>query len=104
MITTRLLAQSLFPVTNRQAILISDAVFNRAGAVAAILDAIIVQTSVADKYKSIALLKAEKEGQQFESCKHQILLEWELQVNRNKGCLDLWPAGCGIFAHTFSSC
>jgi len=88
-----ILHRSLHPVTHRQSALIADQVFNRAGAVPGILDAILVQGD-AGNAPSIAEAKAEydKVGKKWVDVKQQVLLAHELQVAINRGDINLLPA------------
>jgi len=93
-LTLSILRRSLHFVTNRQAVLIADQIFNRAGAVPGIIDAIIVQGErISNDYKTIRELKEayDKSGKSYKDVKHQLNIELEKQVNRNMGNVNLFP-------------
>lgn len=95
LITVAILRRSLAYVSNRQAMLISDATFNRAGAVPGIIDAIIVQGErIPEQFRNVKqLIEAYTQtGKAFSNVKAQLVQEYERQVNQNLGELDMWSA------------
>eukprot|EP00811_Abedinium_folium_P036606 NODE_92_length_3730_cov_8.224258.p1 GENE.NODE_92_length_3730_cov_8.224258~~NODE_92_length_3730_cov_8.224258.p1 ORF type:complete len:1121 (+),score=246.57 NODE_92_length_3730_cov_8.224258:36-3365(+) len=90
-ITQGILNRSLCMLTNRQAVLLSDHVFNRAGAVAAILDAVLVKGELGSlKHESIKQLRADTSFQRWKDVRHHILLNGERDVVANLGNLNLF--------------
>jgi len=93
-----ILQRSLLQVTNRQAILIADALFNRQGAVPGIIEAILVQgespspsPTVLDN-ESLVSLKAKFKNNKtpFVSVTNEIALEHEREIALNGGFLNLF--------------
>eukprot|EP00927_Polykrikos_kofoidii_P042711 TRINITY_DN36766_c0_g1_i1.p1 TRINITY_DN36766_c0_g1~~TRINITY_DN36766_c0_g1_i1.p1 ORF type:complete len:3469 (-),score=466.77 TRINITY_DN36766_c0_g1_i1:385-10791(-) len=91
-ITQGILNRTLATVSNRQAILIADHAFNRAGAVPGILDAILVQGQgdLRSKYRTPAELKADTSFKDWIDVKHQIVVAHERMVSVNKGNINLF--------------
>jgi len=99
-ITQGILARSLMQVTNRQAALIADLVFSRAGVVPGILDAVLVKgKEIGSEYESIAQLKADSTSSRpaYVDVKHQLLLVHEAQVSSSAGGLNLFPSHSSPF-------
>lgn len=98
-IVAAVLHRSLLNVTNRQALLIADSVFNRSGAVPGILEAWLVGGDPPIEYRagqitpetSLRILKDSwaKDGQKTVDVTSQILLEHERQVQKH-GFLNLF--------------
>jgi len=93
LITQTVLSRCLHCVTNRQAALIADQTFNRAGAVPGILEAVLVQGAgeVAD-YPTLAELRraCAASGKEYVDVKHQLILAHEVQVAANRGNINLF--------------
>eukprot|EP00971_Amphidinium_carterae_P320135 6363702-Amphidinium_carterae.1 len=77
---------SLVCVTNRQALILADQIFNRGGQAPAILGAWLVQKDSAKKASELY----EKSGK-WVNCTGEIMCEWEKQCTANLGNLNLWP-------------
>jgi len=92
-----ILHRSLQYVTNRQAVLLADAIFSRASVVPGILDAILICRDSAGDIKSAAQIKADckRTGEEFLDVTHQIVQEAERQMCLNASSLNLWPASLG---------
>jgi hypothetical protein len=93
LITTSILQRGLCMLTNRQSALYSDAVFNRAGAVPAILEAILVKgelTNIASTYNSIAELKADASFREWRDVKHHLYLNAEYLFVATLGNVNLF--------------
>lgn len=94
-ITKAILSRCLQCVTNRQAILMSDQIFSRAGAVPGILDALLVDAeSVNPSILSVAQLRTELERtrRSFADVKYQVSLLHEQMIDRCPGDISLFPA------------
>merc|ERR1712232_544080 len=87
-----ILQRSLACVTNRQAYLLADSVFNRAGVTPAILDALLVSGSCPiQNYKTTTELKDDfNQSSNWIDVKHQLVLAHEQMVTSNFGDLNLW--------------
>jgi len=91
LIAEGILRRGLACVTNRQAVQISDQIFNRAGAVPGILDAVVVQGgSLPSEVKTIKQLRQLK-GFKHVDVKHQIVLAYETQVSQGLGSINFFP-------------
>eukprot|EP00929_Paragymnodinium_shiwhaense_P000295 TRINITY_DN100533_c0_g1_i1.p1 TRINITY_DN100533_c0_g1~~TRINITY_DN100533_c0_g1_i1.p1 ORF type:complete len:3625 (-),score=1181.40 TRINITY_DN100533_c0_g1_i1:304-11178(-) len=91
-ITAGLLQRSLTMMTNRQMALFADSCFNRAGAVPAILDAVLVKGVAATirQYGSIEALKADKHAHYID-VKHTMLHNCEYNSTSFLGSMDIFP-------------
>jgi hypothetical protein len=89
-VTRGILERSLHCVTNRQAALISDQAFSRAGAVPGILDAVLVRaTCLTEDLRTVAQLREQlKEGSDFIEVKYQVTIAHENQVALSAGKLN----------------
>jgi len=97
-ITQQILNTSVHPVSNRQAALISDAVFSRAGVVPGLTDAILVPgDTISTDYKNIKELRAEYDltSRSYADVMPQLVHELESQVTKNLGQLDVQPHETG---------
>eukprot|EP00928_Gymnodinium_smaydae_P014043 TRINITY_DN15093_c0_g5_i1.p1 TRINITY_DN15093_c0_g5~~TRINITY_DN15093_c0_g5_i1.p1 ORF type:complete len:3429 (-),score=728.45 TRINITY_DN15093_c0_g5_i1:188-10474(-) len=95
-ITQQVLNRSLACVTNRDAALIADQTFNRAGANPAILDAILVRAPVPTKYKTPReLIEDEDARGTWQDCKAEVLRHYEASVASTYGSLNLFPKDRG---------
>lgn len=93
-ITQHILNRGLAPVTNRQAALISDAVFCRSGAVPGILDALCIEASSLKKAQdSVKSLKqyCDRNKIAYVDMKYELMLAHERGVTRQLGHLNLFP-------------
>eukprot|EP00397_Hematodinium_sp_SG-2012_P000041 GEMP01000041.1.p1 GENE.GEMP01000041.1~~GEMP01000041.1.p1 ORF type:complete len:2091 (+),score=428.42 GEMP01000041.1:4855-11127(+) len=98
LIVQMIVQRCLLPITLRQAILFADQTFSRNGACAGIIEAFLCPEDAATVQAKIAKHKdGKKSGNCCKALKNkvdvrwQLILLWELQVNSNKGDLDLWP-------------
>jgi hypothetical protein len=97
--------RSLFCVTNRQASLISDQIFNRACAVPALLDAMIVKGESQEmRYASLKDLKADFDvrRESYVNVTHQLILAHESSVSINGGNLNLFPPMSAMGGNNFT--
>jgi len=91
LITAGILQRSLSTVTNRQAILISDQVFNRAGAVPGIIDAVLIHGDSPPNYKTLKeFMEVEAQGKKWIDIKQQMIVAWENSVSESKGSINLF--------------
>jgi len=109
LITAHILQRCNLSVTNRQACLIADSVFNRLGVVPGILRAIVVPGDVITR-KPLAEIEEEckKSGMSYKDVTDKICLEQENQIARNGCTLNLFaknwlelPDGSGYREYGF---
>eukprot|EP00930_Biecheleria_cincta_P021490 TRINITY_DN1591_c0_g1_i1.p1 TRINITY_DN1591_c0_g1~~TRINITY_DN1591_c0_g1_i1.p1 ORF type:complete len:3401 (-),score=659.74 TRINITY_DN1591_c0_g1_i1:53-10255(-) len=95
MLTADILVRGLHTITHRQACLIADETFSRAGAVPGVLDAIIVRGDVpAELRTSIGKAKEffKEKGRAYVDVRRQLIMGHELQVSMNRYGLNLLPS------------
>jgi hypothetical protein len=100
MITQTIFRRSMWNFSNRQALLLSDSIFNRSGAVPGILKAILVKSSnatcVHDTREHTCLLDLDtkyieqRREREMKDVTNQIALEHERQVAENGGYVNLF--------------
>jgi len=88
-ITLAICRRSLYFISNRQAMLLADSVFNRGGNTPGIIDAILVPGShISPDIRNPTELK--KLGKSHLDVTHHIIIELEKQCNRHCGSMNLW--------------
>mmetsp|Transcript_51079 Transcript_51079/g.131714 ORF Transcript_51079/g.131714 Transcript_51079/m.131714 type:complete len:1847 (+) Transcript_51079:1-5541(+) len=94
-IVKNVLSRGLHTVTNRQASLIADQVFNRAGVVPGIIDAYVVAYDQRfDSYNSVTRMKEECDAmsRRYVDVRHQVVIAHEMSVDFFHGELTLFPS------------
>jgi len=91
-IVQTILLRNQLNLTNRQAILIADSIFNRAGAVPGILEAILVPSVDPEEFMGVPNLAeaATKKGVKFTVVTNEVALEHERQIALNGGFMNLF--------------
>jgi len=91
LLTVGILARGLHPVSQRQACLISDQIFNRAGAVPGILDALVVKGDLGSNLRAVpdAYAEFDRQGMSYTDVKKELLKGHEWNVSQNCLVLDL---------------
>merc|ERR1719375_2226819 len=94
LITSSILQRSMLNLTNRQAVLIADATFNRQGVVPGILEAYIFkgdsETLTRDNKCGLPELKAKYGESSLVDITHELTLEHERQMAYNGGHVNLF--------------
>eukprot|EP00933_Yihiella_yeosuensis_P040244 TRINITY_DN34501_c0_g1_i1.p1 TRINITY_DN34501_c0_g1~~TRINITY_DN34501_c0_g1_i1.p1 ORF type:complete len:1455 (-),score=342.47 TRINITY_DN34501_c0_g1_i1:123-4262(-) len=94
LLTQNILARALCTITHRQAILISDQIFSRSGAVPGILDAIIVNGEIGPvRHVQEAKDEFDRTGKKWVDVKKQLIIGHEMQVAMNRGDVNILPVG-----------
>jgi len=94
-ITKSILSRGLCTVTNRQAALIADQIFNRAGVVPGIIDALVVSYDQRhESHNSVQTLRQECDSmnRSYVDVRQQLIMAHETSVDLNRGDLTLFPS------------